>query len=132
VAERFGCRVIRSEKSRGPAAARNRGAREARGEILFFIDADVCVAPDSLERVAENFAEDPALDALMGSYDDSPGSPDFLSQYKNLMHHFVHQAGRETASTFWSGCGAIRIIGHSRGKHFCHGQWACCLKKTVS
>jgi glycosyltransferase involved in cell wall biosynthesis len=108
VAERFGCRVIRSEKSRGPAAARNRGAREARGEILFFVDADVCVAPDSLERVAENFADDPALDALMGSYDDSPGSPDFLSQYKNLMHHFVHQAGRETASTFWSGCGAIR------------------------
>ncbi len=60
VAERFGCRVIRNQTTRGPAAARNRGAGEARGEILFFIDADVCVAPDSLERVAEHFAEDPA------------------------------------------------------------------------
>ncbi len=108
VAERFGCQVIRCETSRGPAAARNRGVREAKGDILFFIDADVCVAPDSLERVAEDFAEDATLDALIGSYDDTPDSPDFLSQYKNLMHHFVHQAGRETASTFWSGCGAIR------------------------
>ncbi len=108
VAERHGARVIRSQASRGPAAARNLGAREARGDILFFIDADVCVAPDSLQRVAAHFAEDPGLDAVIGSYDDSPEAPDFLSQYKNLMHCFVHQAGQEAASTFWSGCGAIR------------------------
>jgi glycosyltransferase involved in cell wall biosynthesis len=107
VAERHGCRLIRCP-SRGPAAARNLGAREACGRILFFIDADVCVHPDSLSRVAENFAGDRALDAVIGSYDDSPESPDFLSQYKNLMHCFVHQAGNEAASTFWSGCGAIR------------------------
>ena len=31
-----------------------------------------------------------------------------LSQYKNLFHHFVHQDGREQATTFWSGCGAVR------------------------
>jgi hypothetical protein len=24
------------------------------------------------------------------------------------MHHCVHQSGREKASTFWAGCGAIR------------------------
>jgi hypothetical protein len=31
-----------------------------------------------------------------------------LSQYRNLLHHFVHQTGLVEASTFWSGCGAIR------------------------
>lgn len=108
IAERYGCRVVKLDRSRGPAAARNMGARESRGEVLFFIDADVCVHPDSLGRVAENFAGDPKLDAVIGSYDDSPDSPDFLSQYKNLMHCFVHQSGNEAASTFWSGCGAIR------------------------
>jgi hypothetical protein len=28
--------------------------------------------------------------------------------YRNLMHRYVHQQGRAEASTFWSGCGAIR------------------------
>ncbi len=108
VAAEHGCRVVESKLTRGPAAARNLGAREAQGDILFFIDADVCVHPDSLDRVAGSFQADAALDAIIGSYDDSPDSPDFLSQYKNLMHRFVHQAGNEAASTFWSGCGAIR------------------------
>jgi len=31
-----------------------------------------------------------------------------LSQYRNLLHHYVHQHGREDASTFWGACGAIR------------------------
>src|SRR5690606_12242238 len=43
-----------------------------------------------------------------GSYDDNPGDPGFLSQYKNLQHHFVHQMAHESASTFWTGCGAVR------------------------
>ena len=37
-----------------------------------------------------------------------PGDPGFLSQYRNLFVHFVHQKGCETASTFWAGCGAVR------------------------
>jgi hypothetical protein len=31
-----------------------------------------------------------------------------LSQYRNLLHHYVHQQGEEEASTFWGACGAIR------------------------
>ena len=72
------------------------------------MDSDVCVHPDTLERLRQDFQADPTLDALIGSYDASPASPDFLSQYKNLMHYFVHQHGRQDACTFWSGCGAIR------------------------
>ena len=44
----------------------------------------------------------------MGSYDDAPGDQGFFSQYRNLLHHYVHQTGREEASTFWAGCGAVR------------------------
>ncbi len=108
IAKHHGCRLIQSGSRIGPAAARNLGAQQAHGEILFFIDADVCVRRDSLQFVAQHFAEDEALDAVIGSYDDSPEAPDFLSQYRNLMHHFVHQSSLEAASTFWSGCGAIR------------------------
>jgi GT2 family glycosyltransferase len=31
-----------------------------------------------------------------------------VSQYKNLFHHYVHQTSHETATTFWTGCGAIK------------------------
>jgi GT2 family glycosyltransferase len=108
VARRFGAKVISTGGRSGPARARNLGAKAAVGEILFFIDSDVCVHADTLERVRENFREDPSLDALIGCYDATPASEDFLSQYKNLMHCFVHQRSRRDACTFWSGCGAIR------------------------
>src|SRR5260370_19076588 len=106
-ADALGYTVLRARERSGPGGARNLGAQAATGDILFFLDADVAVYPDTVERVASAFA-DPALDALIGSYDDNPASPDFLSQYKNLMHCFIHQVGRVQASTFWSGCGSIR------------------------
>lgn len=108
VAKRHQVRLVRSSERQGPAAARNHGANLARHPILLFVDADVCVRPDTLRRAAESFRADPTLAALFGSYDESPGAPNVVSQYRNLMHHYVHQESREEAWTFWSGCGAIR------------------------
>jgi GT2 family glycosyltransferase len=116
VAELFGARVLRTGGRCGPAKARNLGAREAAGSVLFFLDADVVAQADAIGRVQQAFANDAALDALIGSYDDDPADRDFLSQYKNLMHCYVHQTGQEQASTFWSGCGAMRrevFLAHS-------------------
>ena len=92
----------------GPAYARNRGASVASGDILFFVDSDVVPAPGSLELIAQIFREHPDVDAIFGSYDAEPAAPQLLSQYRNLLHHFVHQNASSEASTFWAGCGAIR------------------------
>ncbi len=108
VAEEFGTKVLRISESQGPARARNLGAQAAQGDILLFIDADVEIHPDAIQQIESSFRGDPNLAALFGSYDDEPGEDNFLSQYKNLFHHYVHQMSREEASTFWSGCGAIR------------------------
>jgi GT2 family glycosyltransferase len=108
IAEAFGATLIGAGPRLGPAYARNLGAGKAGGDVLFFLDADVCVKVDTLSRIARSFDADPELDALIGSYDNQPGATDFISQYRNLMHAFVHQTGAEQASTFWSGCGAIR------------------------
>jgi hypothetical protein len=54
------------------------------------------------------FVRDPEVDAVMGSYDRSPQAPNFISQYRNLMHCFVHHNSNREAMTFWAGCGGIR------------------------
>src|SRR6185312_10918879 len=113
LAASFGARVIRHDVAKGPAAARNAGAQAASGPIVFFLDADVAVHRETVGRVAARFAADPALTALFGSYDDKPSSPGLISQYRNLLHHYVHQQGEfvenaRPAKTFWTGCGAIR------------------------
>jgi GT2 family glycosyltransferase len=108
LAVQMGVRVIRLAKNSGPAAARNHGARQAQGEILFFVDADVLVASDGVSRVLRVFEEDGGVAAVFGSYDALPRARGVVSQYRNLLHHFVHQHGNPEASTFWAGCGAIR------------------------
>jgi GT2 family glycosyltransferase len=108
VARSFGATLLGNGARRGPAHARNLGAHAARGALLFFVDADVAAHRDTLARVVEHFQLDATLDALMGAYDDSPACANFVSQYKNLQHCFVHRHGKRRASTFWTGCGAIR------------------------
>lgn len=104
----FGVTVTGLERQSGPAAARNEGAKRAAGEILLFIDADVVVTENTLGQFADIFIGDPDISAAFGSYDDSPRAPDFISQYRNLLHHFVHQRSSVDARTFWAGCGAVR------------------------
>lgn len=108
LAEDSGAQVIRLPMSGGPARARNAGAAAAKGDILFFVDADVEIYPDTVGQVVTAFQQNPDLAALIGSYDDAPGAPNFLSQYRNLLHHYVHQIGKKEAFTFWGACGAVR------------------------
>ena len=108
IAARHGATVVSTGGRFGPARARNLGAQRAQGEVLLFLDADVCVHPDTVALAAWELAWHPELDAVIGSYDREPAAPGFLSQYRNLMHHFVHHQGKREASTFWAGCGAIR------------------------
>ncbi len=108
LARTHGARVVVLLARGGPARARNAAARLSTGDILFFVDADVTLRPDAIGRVVSAFAAHPDHAAIVGSYDDEPAATNFLSQYKNLAHRFVHQTSRDEACAFWSGCGAVR------------------------
>ncbi len=108
LARQAGAQVLMTDGRLGPAAARNLGAAAANGRYLFFTDADCQLHPDTLAHAARVLQAEPELDALFGSYDDAPAAANFISQYKNLFHYFIHQTSRETAVTFWAGCGAVR------------------------
>lgn len=106
-ARSVGAKVMPSGGRRGPGGARNEAAKVAKGDILWFVDADVVVHADSARYVHAAFRE-PEIVAVFGSYDDRPPGQNFGSQYKNLVHHHYHQHADPEASTFWSGCGAVR------------------------
>ena len=108
VCRSFGAKVISLQSRSGPSSARNAGVREASGDIILFIDADVVASQETVGRVATTFQDNPDVAAVFGSYDDSPSAPDFISQYRNLLHHYVHQRSGRDAKTFWAGCGAVR------------------------
>ena len=101
-------RLIELPRQVGAAAARNAAVEQAKGAILFFVDADVTIAPDAIAQVVTSFNEHPEWSAIFGSYDDAPGAANFVAQYKGLLNHYVHQHARDEAFTFWTALGAIR------------------------
>ena len=107
-AQQAGYEVLEITGPCGPAQARNQGASQAKGDILFFVDSDVLLPSHTIKKVMEHFIHHPELAALIGSYDHDPGHSGLLSQYRNLLHHYTHQQGCCQASTFWGACGAIR------------------------
>jgi len=108
IAAKWADRVVRlAGRPHGPGFARNRGVEASRGAWVVFIDADVVVHADTLRRFVMVMEDDPGIDAVFGSYDDAPPAPDFLSQYRNLLHRYVHLEGAGKADTFWAGCGAV-------------------------
>lgn len=104
-----GATVVRIEDGPvGPGEARNRGAEEARGDVLVFVDADVCVHSGVLGRFHRLLGGESDVGAAFGSYDDAPAEPSFVSQFRNLHHRYVHLRGSGPAETFWAGCGAVQ------------------------
>lgn len=108
LAERYGARALILPGPHGPGVARNRAADVATGDVLVFIDADVVTSLGALQKVARTFAQHPEVAAVFGAYDETPGDPGFVSQYKNLAHSYIHQSSATVAQTFWAGFGAVR------------------------
>jgi glycosyltransferase involved in cell wall biosynthesis len=107
IASRYNVRLLKLPRNMGPSVARNKGAEMARAPILFFLDADVAIAPGGLARARASMSGTDA-GAIIGSYDDDPAVSSSISRFKNLAHHYFHQRSCPDATTFWGACGLVR------------------------
>ncbi len=108
IARRYGCGVIRTDENIGAARAKNRGARAATGDVLFFTDDDVIVSPDALARLAEDF-DDARVAGVVGLLDRAIPFEDFASHFKNLWMRFTYaRMPRTRIGLFYTSVAAMR------------------------
>ncbi|MBD3390697.1 MAG: glycosyltransferase, partial [Chitinivibrionales bacterium] len=93
IAGRAGCRVIRLDRNAGCARARNLGFAEARGEIIYFLDADCAPEPECLERLVAEITRSDRIGIAGGAEIDGNG-PDnrfALAYYVSECYDFAPQ-----------------------------------------
>jgi len=103
----YDLKIINLNKNCGPGAARNKGAEEACGEVLIFIDSDVEIFPDTLTKIIDTFKKNPQISAIVGDYCKETGPTNFCTVYKNLFHTYFHGRAKTLTTIFFTGCGAI-------------------------
>ncbi|GAA2127841.1 glycosyltransferase family 2 protein [Glycomyces algeriensis] len=74
-------RVVHQEASGGPSAPRNRGMDLARGEFVFFLDADDYFGPEALERLVKAANENDS-DVVLGKGVGEGGRVPPMSMFK--------------------------------------------------
>ena len=92
IAKQFNVKCI-YQPNRGPAAARNRGADEAKGAIILFTDADCIPAQNWIYEMTLTF-DDPVVVAVKGAYKTDQtqliarfAQAEFEDRYDRLLRH---------------------------------------------
>ena len=94
--KKFNVKIIRHEHNLGPSAARNTGAKHAKGKILVFIDSDIEIFPDTFKKIADFLTTNKDFIAVSGYLSPRCKIPNTLSRYKNL---YIHQSYQQEPKT---------------------------------
>lgn len=88
IARGFPCRVITLEHPRGAAGARNVAAEIARGDVLFFTDADCVLQPDTLALAVRALDAAGPGSAVGGTYTLRPADSSFFSRFQSAFINY--------------------------------------------
>jgi glycosyltransferase involved in cell wall biosynthesis len=88
IIRRYPCRLIQLEKHAGASAARNAGALNSRGDVLFFIDAD-CLLQENAPSIIRKYLHEHSAEVVMGgTYTPTPYDPGFFSAFQSAFIHY--------------------------------------------
>jgi len=89
IIKKYPCKLIALEAHYGTSRARNEGAMNSTGEILFFTDSDCLLEKDTLKSVSESFERHGAGCIISGTYTLLPYDKDFFSIFQSITIHYA-------------------------------------------
>ena len=108
IAKQYQCKIIELSENKGPAFARNEGAKISEGDILLFVDSDVIIKKDALNYLSEKFLQN-EIDAIQGIYSHEPTYKSIVTQYQMSYNcYYIWPENKKYASTLSTCCLAIR------------------------
>ena len=111
--------TLLTQPHRGPAAARNLGARASSGDVLVFVDADVEVSRTALACLEARLLAEPELTAVQGLYAADCPVPTVAARLSNLLQRRqILQVGDHPFAGLSSFCVAIRRSAFERTAGF--------------
>jgi len=108
LAKKFPVNLVSLKNNLGAGSARNRGAREAKGEVLVFVDSDVELEHGSLKRIENFFKNNPDYAAVVGNYTVLPSAKNICAVYHNFFTVYHHDLSSGDIEWFWGALSAIR------------------------
>jgi glycosyltransferase involved in cell wall biosynthesis len=94
IIRRFPCRLVTLDRNSGASVARNTGARNSSGDVLFFIDADCIVQKDTLSIVDKTITghEDTVFG---GTYSRVAFDDNFFGTFQSVFIHWSETKRKE-------------------------------------
>ena len=89
IAKEFNFRIIKLKKNSGPAVARNTGVRNAKGDVILFIDSDVVIPNNVIQKVVNDFKKE-KVDAVQGIYSVKQRYNNKVSQYQQSYYCYQY------------------------------------------
>ena len=80
IIKKYPCKLIKLNKNVGAAAARNIGAKKAKGNILVFLDSDVIIKNNAKKIINNNFKNN-NINLIQGIYSHTPNYKNFTTQF---------------------------------------------------
>ena len=88
IIRRFPCTLIESSPHSGASRARNIGAKQARGDILFFTDADCLLQEDTLSQLRIMLSAADSNTIIGGTYTPQPYDSNFFSRFQSVFINY--------------------------------------------
>ena len=106
ILKNYSLKIIYAKKYASAAYARNEGALDFTHGVLIFIDSDVIVEKECLNRLIQPILKGKSS-ATMGNYSKDVLSLNFAQSYKQLYIHHVYRQKEAIKNDYWTAISAV-------------------------